>query len=145
MEKHHLEYRALGKTNLCCSVLGFGTSRLTSVFPLKLSRRQAIGLISVAADNGINFVDTADSYGQGDSEIVLGEAIKGKRNAFILASKVGYRFSHIGKFIAMAKPSLKPVLRPFCRARSVIATIRTGAGTESVAARLFRCLSRARN
>ena len=131
MEKHHLEYRALGKTNLRCSILGFGTSKLTSVSS-KLSRRQAIRLILVAADNGINFVDTADSYGQGDSEIVLGEAIKGKRGDFIVASKVGYRFDHIGKLIAMAKPFLKPVLRPFRRARSVIATIRTGAGATSL-------------
>ena len=121
-----MEYRTLGETNLRCSVLGLGTGRLTSA-STGLSRKHALRLIHTAADYGINFIDTADSYGQGDSEIVVGEAIHGNRANFLVASKVGYRFARLGKLMVIAKPLLKPVLRRVRRARSLVGRFRENA------------------
>ena len=126
-----MEYRTLGETNLLCSILGLGTGRLTSVSS-KLSRKQALRVVNVAADLGINFIDTADSYGQGDSEIVVGQAIRGSRDKFIVASKIGYRFAGAGKLMAMMKPLIKPALRQFRHSRSLVATIRRDASAANL-------------
>lgn len=118
------------------SLLGLGTSRLTSVSS-GLSRRTALDLVSAAADLGINFIDTADIYGQGDSEVVIGEAIRGCRDRFIVATKAGYRFGRTGGIVKMAKPLLKRVLRPFRYARTWVAAVRTNAEATNVIAQDF--------
>ena len=51
------------------------------------------GGIHCALDLGINFFDTADSYGQGDSELRLGRALKGRRDKIVIATKAGFCFS----------------------------------------------------
>lgn len=121
-----MEYRILGNTDLNASVLGLGTSRLTSV-STGLPRRKALELIAVAADHGINFIDTADIYGQGDSEAVIGQAIKGIRDRFVVATKVGYRFSENSGILVKVMPHLKRVLRPFKGARRFVASMRNNA------------------
>ncbi|MFD1328225.1 aldo/keto reductase [Mycoplana ramosa] len=131
-----MEYRTLGDTELCPSLLGLGTSRLTSVSS-GLSRRTALDLVSAAADLGINFIDTADIYGQGDSEVVIGEAIRDRRDRFIVATKAGYRFGRTGGILKMAKPFLKRVLGPFRHARTWVAAVRTNAETANVIAQDF--------
>lgn len=131
-----MEHRTLGDTDLRPSLLGLGTSRLTSVSS-GLSRRTALDLVSAAADLGINFIDTADIYGQGDSEVVIGEAIRGRRDHFIVATKAGYRFGRTGGMLKMAKPFLKRVLRPFRHARTWVATVRTNAETTNAIAQDF--------
>ena len=52
--------------------------------------RESLDLISAALDMGINFFDTADVYGLGHSEELLGEAMKGRRDKFIVATKIGW-------------------------------------------------------
>lgn len=121
-----MDYRAIANTDLRASALGLGTSRLTSV-STGLSRRDAMKLIAVAADNGINFIDTADIYGQGDSEAVIGNAIRSKRDRFIVATKVGYRFSEKTGLLFKAMPLLKRALRPFKGARRLVANMRNTA------------------
>lgn len=54
-------------------------------------RQTAIATVRAALDAGINYIDTAPSYGDGNSESITGEAIEGRREQCILASKVGYR------------------------------------------------------
>ena len=54
-------------------------------------RKAAISTIHYAIDTGINVIDTAPGYGNGNSESIIGEAIVGKRDRIILASKVGYQ------------------------------------------------------
>ena len=131
-----MEHRALGDTDLRPSLLGLGTSRLTSVSS-GLSRRKALDLVSAATDLGINFIDTADIYGQGDSEVVIGEAIRGRRDRFIVATKAGYRFGKTGGVLMMAKPLLKRALRPFKRVRALVAAARTNAEATNVIAQDF--------
>ncbi len=53
-------------------------------------RAQAIETIHAALDAGITLVDTAPGYGDGNSESIIGEALAGRRDAVVLATKVGY-------------------------------------------------------
>ncbi len=78
MKKNHL-----GHSDLQVSEIGFGTMSLPT------DSQDAVRIIHEALDQGINFFDTADLYEQGRIETVLGQAIKGKRDQIILASKAG--------------------------------------------------------
>ncbi|MEM9742547.1 MAG: aldo/keto reductase [Pseudomonadota bacterium] len=71
-------YRRLGRTDLEISDISFGSSRL---------RRGQEDVVRHALELGVNYFDTAESYGQGVSETVLGNALKGQRDKVILASK----------------------------------------------------------
>lgn len=53
-------------------------------------RAQAIRTVHAALDAGINYIDTAPGYGKGNSEAIIGEATKDRRDRFVLATKVGY-------------------------------------------------------
>lgn len=59
-------------------------------------RAQAIETIHAALDAGINLVDTAPGYGDGNSESIIGEALRGRRDEVVLATKVGYHGSASG-------------------------------------------------
>src|SRR5512136_409672 len=54
-------------------------------------RSTAAATLRAALDAGINYIDTAPSYGDGNSESIIGEALAGRRDAVVLATKVGYR------------------------------------------------------
>jgi aryl-alcohol dehydrogenase-like predicted oxidoreductase len=61
-------------------------------FPTELEEREAIALVHHALDQGVNFIDTADAYGRGKSEELLGKALKnGRRDRVILATKFWVR------------------------------------------------------
>ncbi len=68
----------LGKTGLKISDISFGSSRL---------RTGEERLVEHAIERGVNYIDTAESYTSGQSETVIGRALKGKRDKVILASK----------------------------------------------------------
>ena len=71
-------FRELGKTGLKISDISFGSSRL---------RSGEERLVEHAIERGVNYIDTAESYTSGQSEEVIGNALKGKRDKVILASK----------------------------------------------------------
>ena len=79
-----MQKRTLGKTGWEISVIGFGAIK----FPL-ISQKECEILLSKAIDGGINFVDTADCYG--DSEEKIGLALKGRRKEFYLSTKIDER------------------------------------------------------
>jgi len=79
-----MQKRTLGKTGWDFSVIGFGAIKL----PL-ISRKESEILLNRAIDGGINFVDTADCYG--DSEEKIGLALKGRRKEFRLSTKIDER------------------------------------------------------
>ncbi len=84
-----MEYAVLGKTGLKVSRLGFGAMRL----PMnggKVDRELAIPMLHKAFEAGVNYVDTAQRYCNSDSEIVVGEALKGWRDKVILSTKNNY-------------------------------------------------------
>jgi aryl-alcohol dehydrogenase-like predicted oxidoreductase len=80
----------LGRSDLWVSELGLGCMSLPK------DDLQAIQILHQAMDETINFFDTADLYGQGDNERLLGEACKGRRANVIIATKVGNKW-HPGK------------------------------------------------
>lgn len=68
-------------------------------------RELAIRTVHAALDGGINYIDTAPSYGNGNSESIIGEAIRGRRDTVVLATKVGYSLS-AAEVIASVEASL---------------------------------------
>src|SRR5215212_775617 len=95
----------LGHTALEISEMGFGCSRLGRVLGGTDDPEITATLLS-AWEQGVNFFDTADSYGQGQSERTLGKVFSGKRDQVILASKAGYSFSPLRR-LASRLPLLK--------------------------------------
>ncbi len=79
-----MEYRQLGNSGVRVSVIGMGTNRFGNV----VDQDTASSVLSLAQELGINFIDTADVYAGGRSEETLGHALKGRRDRFVLATKV---------------------------------------------------------
>jgi aryl-alcohol dehydrogenase-like predicted oxidoreductase len=90
-----MKYRQLGNSGLIVSELTLGTMTFGEgdFYGLKFTfnQKQANELVSTALDKGINFFDTADMYGNGQSEIILGKALAGKRHDALIATKVSFR------------------------------------------------------
>ncbi|MFS8045549.1 aldo/keto reductase [Rhizobium sp. BR 314] len=84
MEKHQL-----GKTGPQVSALGLGCMGMSGMYGPS-DRAESIATIHAALDAGINLLDTGDFYGMGHNEMLIGEAIKGrKRDDFLLSVKFG--------------------------------------------------------
>ncbi len=84
-------------------------------------------LIHHAAAQGVKFVDTADSYGQGESELAVGRALRGQREKFVVATKAGFRFSAAGPLIRFVKPLLRGLVRRFAGTGRAISQARSSA------------------
>jgi len=86
-----MQYRSFGSLDFKVSALGFGAMRLPIIGEdkSKIDEKQAISLIRHALDQGVNYLDTAFPYHNGQSEIVVGKALKdGYRQKTKLASKL---------------------------------------------------------
>jgi len=89
--------RRLGKSGIQVSPLGLGTARMAGLgwhddlAPQEPSdaARDAVRQIQAAVDMGVTLFDTADSYGQGLSERILGEALRGRRDGIVVVTKFG--------------------------------------------------------
>ncbi|HEX2278617.1 MAG TPA: aldo/keto reductase [Candidatus Tectomicrobia bacterium] len=79
-----MDYRQLGRAGVRVSVIGLGTNRFGSD---KLPQEEVNKIIDAALDLGINFIDCANTYMRGRSEETLGQALKGRRQSFILSTK----------------------------------------------------------
>ncbi len=79
--KTEIEKRKLGKTGLEVTILGLGCAQIGTIRSFK----QAVKIIETAIDLGINYIDTASTYG--DSEEKVGEVMKTRRKEVILATK----------------------------------------------------------
>jgi len=80
-----MEYRQLGNSGVRVSIIGLGTNRFGSDM---LPQADVNIIIDAVLDLGINFIDTAINYTDGRSEETLGHALKGRRNRFVLATKL---------------------------------------------------------
>ena len=83
-----MKYNMLGKTGMKVSSIGFGCAPLGNEYG-DLDTQEAIRAVHAAIDAGVNFFDTSPYYGRTLSEQRLGEALKGKRDQVILATKGG--------------------------------------------------------
>jgi aryl-alcohol dehydrogenase-like predicted oxidoreductase len=119
-----MNFRSFGNTGINCSVVGLGTGRLASVAG-GISRTAAAQLIGAAEDCGINLIDTADSYGQGECEKLLGHALQGKRSKFIVTTKAGYSFSGLSGGLRFIKPLAKKVVKYFKGGKNLTGAIRS--------------------
>ncbi len=83
-----IEMRLLGKSGLRVSAIGLGCMSLSGVYG-DSDDVQSTAVIHRAIDAGINFIDTADVYGNGHNEELVGRAIKDRRDKVVLATKFG--------------------------------------------------------
>ena len=83
-----MEYRRLGKSGLKLSEFSLGSC---VTFNKQIDNTAAVSLMATAYDAGINFFDNAEGYEAGQSEIVMGEALKSlkwSRDSYVVSSKV---------------------------------------------------------
>jgi aryl-alcohol dehydrogenase-like predicted oxidoreductase len=78
-----MEYRRLGRCGLKVSEICLGTM----TFAGGVHEAGADRIVGLALDAGVNFFDTADGYSQGESEVLLGRALKGRRREAVVATK----------------------------------------------------------
>ncbi|MFW6368840.1 MAG: aldo/keto reductase, partial [Spirochaetota bacterium] len=81
-----MEYRSLGRTGVRVSALCLGTMNFGS----RTSEKESLRIMAHAVDAGVNFIDTANIYSNGDSERIVGKAIHegSNRDQLIVATKV---------------------------------------------------------
>src|SRR6266404_6877518 len=84
-----LPKRTLGKSGIDITVVGTGLWAAGGGWG-PVDDQRALQAIDVALDSGINFFDTADVYGSGHSEELLGQAMRGRRERFVVATKIGW-------------------------------------------------------
>ncbi len=83
-----MNYRRLGKTGLKVSELSYGS---WVTFSFQLGLNEATNIMKLAYENGVNFFDNAEAYASGESEIIMGQALKKlgwSRDSYIVSSKV---------------------------------------------------------
>ena len=97
---------ALGKNGPQVSKLGLGCMRMSSVWgSASQDETESIATIQSALDNGINFLNTGDFYGAGHNEMLVGKAIKGRRDDAFISVKFGAIF-HNGHWLGL---DLRPI------------------------------------
>jgi aryl-alcohol dehydrogenase-like predicted oxidoreductase len=82
-----MQYKKVGRTGLKISEITLGTM----IFGKQVDESEAVKIIDLAYEQGINSFDTANAYTAGRSEEIVGKALKNKRNKVVLASKVANR------------------------------------------------------
>lgn len=107
---------ALGETGLSCSVLGFGCSALLG----RSGRRESLRALGAAWDAGITFYDTARAYGYGESEALLGQFLRGRRDRALVATKFGILAAPQPLWKRAAKPVVRGLLAVAPGARAVV-------------------------
>ncbi len=89
-----MNYRQLGKTSLQVSEIGFGAWAIGGDAWGPVEDKVSVAAIAKAIELGVNFLDTADVYGNGHSEELVARAIKGQRDKVIISTKGGLMGHH---------------------------------------------------
>jgi len=91
-----MNYRTLGRTGQVVSEIGFGSWAIGGLSYGTTRDEESLGALETAWEHGVTFFDTADTYGEGHSEELIGRFLKGKRDRAFIATKVGWDFYHGG-------------------------------------------------
>ena len=91
MSGNSLPKRRLGKSNIPVTEMGLGLWAIGGDSWGPTDDRDSLDTIDAALEAGVNFFDTADVYGAGHSEELLGQAMRGRRDRFIVATKIGWQ------------------------------------------------------
>lgn len=105
-----MEYAKLGKSDLVVSKIGLGTWQFGDKdwgWGAEYGEDEALATIHRALDLGINLIDTAEVYGDGISEAVVGKAIQARRDEVIIATKVWGGHLRYGDVLQAAEGSLR--------------------------------------
>lgn len=113
-----MEKRPLGaRTGLSVSVIGLGLWAAGGDEWGTSEDRASLDAVEAALEAGVNFFDTADVYGSGHSEELLGQAMRGRRDEFIVATKIGWidyddeadrsRYDDVARLVAGVESSLE--------------------------------------
>ena len=107
-----MKQRKLGKQGLTVSALGLGCMGMSEFYGTR-DDQESIATIHRALDLGVTLLDTADMYGCGENERLVGRAIKGRRREVILATKFGNVRDERGNFLGVngAPEYVRAVLR----------------------------------
>lgn len=107
-----MTHRLLGQTGLAVSPVGFGAWQLNNPLWGGTNEADSIALVHAALDAGCNFFDTAPAYGEGASERLLGEALRGRRDTAVICTKFGHTGVEAKDFsVAAVRPTLEDSLR----------------------------------
>lgn len=87
-----MKYRRLGKTELNVSVIGIGTWQFGGEWGKVFEQNEVNDMFARSHELGINLIDTAECYGDHLSEQMVGRAIAGERDQWIVATKFGHKF-----------------------------------------------------
>ena len=118
-----MEQRSFGN-GVCVSVLGIGCGRVGSISnPVPMREIEATLEAAVAA--GVNLFDTANIYGQGDSERTLARLLRRYRERMFVVTKVGGRHGRYAGLIRQVKPLLRLVARSRPNLRGAVVKART--------------------
>jgi aryl-alcohol dehydrogenase-like predicted oxidoreductase len=91
-----MEMRTLGKSGIKVSAIGLGLMSMSGIYG-NANDEESIRVIHYALDKGINFLDSADMYGWGHNEELLGRALRGRREGVVVATKFGQTKAADGK------------------------------------------------
>ena len=93
-----MEKRTLGSHGLVVSAIGLGCAGMSEFYGTP-DEGESIATIHRALELGVNFLDTADTYGPFTNELLVGKAIKGRRDQVVLATKFGNERREDGSFV----------------------------------------------
>lgn len=100
-----MQTRILGRTGLKVSVVGLGTWQFGGEWGKTYTADEVKGIVDTAEEVGINLIDTAECYGDHLSERLIGEALKGRAERFVIATKFGHHFHGPFSRTDAAKPA----------------------------------------
>ncbi len=84
-----MQYRTLGKTGFNISGISLGTWQVGGKWGSEFNQKNAEEILNTAVDNGVNFIDTADVYSDGESEKAIGRFLKTRKERIYVATKCG--------------------------------------------------------
>ncbi|MGH3087952.1 MAG: aldo/keto reductase [Rubrobacteraceae bacterium] len=87
-----MRYRNLAGTDVSVSEVGFGAWTISTGWWGEVDDEKSVRLLRKAFERGINYFDTADTYGSGKGETILADAFGGMRDEVVISTKIGYDF-----------------------------------------------------